>query len=355
MITQSTSLQDRPLTFQMTVAFLLVNILLAVSLLAGSPRVQFDVHPLVACQDITTEDFAREHPAYRLVEAKLQVSSLIKSGDEDDLIEFFYRIQSPRGSVQVVDYSPKTSMTTDYAGNISIEKKKEKVRSLGGTGSGGYHYVAKATVSGELGSKNGSTIRYELVPEMQQLAASGTMRRGTAVYFKLKPSRQISLEGSKQFKLVMRVPRSWRADLLHVYCRAQGYNRGVIRPLDEKTVSGSYAFPVALYLTGDQQARAVATNAAVAETRLRRIADAKQKEIDKRSYPSVAHKVGAFFSAVDPKIPQDWVYRLILSPSTKSIGDYEHRLPTEVRKAAKAYVAAKGRIFDLNGWQAPMY
>lgn len=355
MNTQSTTYLDRPLTFHLTMVFLLVNMLLAASLIAGSPRVQFDVHPLVSCQDITSEEFTREHPADRLIEADLQVSSLIKSGKEDDLIEFFYRIQSPRGSVQIVDYTPKTSMTSDYAGNIAIERKKEKVRSLGGSASGGYHYLAKGTLSGELGAKNGSTIRYELVPEMQQLAASGTMHRGTAVYFKLKPSRQTSLEGCKQFKLIMRVPRSWRADLLHVYCRARGYNRGVIRPLDEKMVSGSNVFPVALYLAGDQQARAVATNVAVAETRLRRVAGAKHKEIEKRAYPSVAYKVGAFFSAVDPKIPQDWVHQVILSPSANRIGDYENCLPTDVRKVAQAYVAAKARIYNLNGRQAPMY
>jgi hypothetical protein len=355
MNTQSTATEKHPITFQATIAFLFLNILLAATALAGSPRVHFDVHPLVACQDVTTDEFARMNPSDRLVEAKLQVSSLIKSGREGDLIEFFYRIQSPRGSVQVVDYTPKTSMTTDYASNIAYENKNEKVRSLGLTASGGYQHLVKGNASAEIGSKKGSIVRYELVPEMQQLAASGTMRRGTAVYFKLKPGRQISLEGSKQFTLVMRVPRSWRADLLHVYCRAQGYERGVVRPLDEKTISGSNVFPLAIYLAGDQQARAIATNVAVAETRLRRIADLKQKEIEKRSYPSVAHKVGAFFSAVDPKIPKDWVFRVILSPSTSRIGDYENHLPQDVRKVAQAYVAAKARIYDLNGWRAPMF
>lgn len=347
---------DEPrVTFQATVAFVLVNIILAASLLAGSPRVQFDVHPLVACRDVTTEEFARLNPADRLVEAKLHVSSLIKTGNEDDLIEYFYRIQSPRGSVQIVDYAPRTSLTTDFAGNIAIEDKKERVRSLGLSASGGYKYIAKGSASAEIGSKNGSTVRYELVPEMQQLAASGTMRRGTAVFFKLKPSRQTSLEGSKQFTVVMRVPRSWRADLVHVYCYAQGYDRGVVRSLDEKTISGTAVFPVALYQAGDGQARAVASNLTVAETRLRRIAAMKQEEIHKRSYPNFAHKVGAFFSAVDPKIPGDWVQRVILSSRADGIGEYEARLPGEVRQVARAYVAAKARIYDLNGRQAPLF
>ena len=61
-------------------------------------------------------------------------------------------------------------------------------------------------------------------------------------------------------------------------------------------------------------------NAAVAESRLRRIAVARRDEIDKRSYPSVAHKVGAFFAAVDPKIPTDWVQQVILDPRASSIG-----------------------------------
>lgn len=340
--------------FHATLAFVVVNILVAVALFA-TPRVQFDVHPLVACRDVTTEEFSQSNPADRLVEARLHVSSLIRSGNEGDLIEFFYRIQSPRGSVQIVDYSPSTSMTSDYAGNIAFENKNEQIRSLGINASGGYQHFVKGNATAEIGSKNGTVTRYELVPEMQQLSASGTMHRATAVYFKLKPSRQTSLEGSKLFTLVMRVPRSWRADVLHIYCRAQGYERGLVRPLDEKKTSGTAILPVSLYLEGDQQARAVVTHAAAAESRLRRIAVAKRGEIEKRCYPSVAHKVGAFFAAVEPKIPADWVERVILDPSTRNVGDYEDQLPADVRKIAIAYVAAKARVYGLNGWESRRY
>jgi len=338
------------ISFHATLAFLAVNILLAVTLFAA-PRVQFDLHPLVACRDVTTEEFARSHPGDRLIEAKLHVSSLIKSGDEDDLIEFFYRIQSPRGTVQVVDYSPTTSMTSTYEGSIEVQDSKERVRSLGINASGGYSHIVKGNASAELGSKNGSVTRYKIVPEMQLLSASGTMNRGTGVYFRLKPSRQTSLEGGRLFTLVLRVPRSWRADVLHVSCRAQGYERGLVRPLDEQRVSGAAVLPVSLYLAGDQHARAVVMNAAVAESRLRRIAVARRDEIDKRSYPSVAHKVGAFFAAVDPKIPTDWVQQVILDPRASSIGSFEQRLPTDVRKTAVAFIAAKARVYRLNGWR----
>ena len=55
------------ISFHATLAFVVVNILLAVALFA-TPRVQFDVHPLVACRDVTTEEFARTNPTDRLIE-----------------------------------------------------------------------------------------------------------------------------------------------------------------------------------------------------------------------------------------------------------------------------------------------
>ena len=59
-------------------------------LLAHSPCVRFDVAEVVACRDVTTAEFDDANPGYKLIQARIQVSSLIDLGHEDSLVQFLY-------------------------------------------------------------------------------------------------------------------------------------------------------------------------------------------------------------------------------------------------------------------------
>ncbi|MCH7725242.1 MAG: hypothetical protein IH991_01985, partial [Planctomycetes bacterium] len=174
---------------------------------AGLPSVQFDVARTIECRDVTPAKFSAANPDERLVEATFEVSSLIRGDNKDDLIEIFYEVVCRRKDCKVVDYLPRTTLATNLAGNIGIEKKQEQVRSLRIGVSGVLESVVKINGTGDVGSKRNSSVRYELLPPMETVAASGTIGRSTGVYFRLRSSRQTSLEGSKQFVLVLRVPR----------------------------------------------------------------------------------------------------------------------------------------------------
>ena len=316
---------------------------------AGSPRVRFDVPQVLACRDVTPPGFAGTESAERLLEIRLQVSSLIASGNENDLIQFLYRFESPQRSLQVVDYLPKTTMTTDLAGNVNIERKDESSKGLGLAVTGSFEYLIKATGSGDISAKKSSSVRYELLPSMKLLSSSGTVERGSGAYFKLKPSNRESLEGGKEFVVIARAPADWRGDIMHVSCRAAGVRRGVVSQLDRTTISGSSDFLVALYLEGDEAARLAASRLARAEPALRQAAGRHRKAIRKRALPTVAHKLAASVDVVQPKIPSDWLDRLLYSPKSAVGAGYRKQLPREVGAAVTEFLAAKQRLIQING------
>ena len=318
-------------------------------LFAATPVVHFDATYTIACNDVTPEDFAQSNPDERLIEARFQVSSLIRLGDENDLIQYFYRIENHCGSASVVDYVPKTTLSTPLAGNVGVEKKDELDLTFGATVATPFKEVPNVSGSAGASKKKSLALRYDLLPPMELLAASGTIARGHGVYFKLKPSNQTTLEGGKEFVVVFRVPCCWRAGLVHVQCRALGVDRGVMRTLDERKPSGLENFIVALHLNGDEEAKAIAENYVQAEVQLRHVVARNRDEINKRSYPTLGDKFGSFFSAVEPKIPSDWFARLVYSPPENALGEHSGHLPNAVLAAAKSYLDAKQSLLLLNG------
>jgi hypothetical protein len=321
-----------------------VVILCAVTADAKRPHVKFDMVPAVACRDVSDDEFTALHPGERLFEAKLDISSMLAAGREDDLVEFFFRMASPQKSLRIVEYSPRTTLASDYNGGITIEEKEEKTRGAGLAITGAYEPV-KITGHGDAGTKKTLTKKYELVAPMESVTASGTIEHGFGVYFKLRQSRQTNLEGSKEFQLIFRAPAEWRGDLLSVRCEAFGIDRGVIHQLDQQVRCGLHEFPVALYRVGDEEAEAIAERYVVSSHRLRVTAAASRKEIQRRSYPTVLHELGGLFDVADPKIPATWLQQ-ILSDNSSGYG-FENRLPQQVRSAASDYLVAKRALRNL--------
>jgi hypothetical protein len=287
------------------------------------------------------------HPGHRLVEAIIPVSSLIRNGQAPDLREFFYSLHSPHHTLRVVDFDPKTTMTSDVEGPISIEKREEKIRGFGLTLSGQYEQMAKASGSSDLSNKSSEARKFEMLPEKQLLLASGTLARGHGVYFKFKPARNSSLEGEKRLRVVFQVPLEWRADYLRVDCEALGTKRGLVRPFDEPVVRGKQSFLVAVYLAGDETAHHAARQFASAQRSLKQTTASNQSAIARRNYPTLFHRVGAAFDLVEPQIGPDWLSDILLGHPDSAHGTLPHRLPVDVRVAALNYADAKRHLMQM--------
>jgi hypothetical protein len=227
---------------------------------AEPPRVYFDMPYAAACRDVTPCEFTTAHPGQKLIEARLEISSLLTTGKERDLSEYFIRVENPERKLAIVDYLPKTLHESRLAGPITVQDGKEKTGTLGINFSGKYEVISGVGPSAGVGQKNSSSVKYDLLPPLETVAASGTLARGSAVFFKLKASPRHLLEGSREYGLVLQVPGSWRADYIHVRCEAEGIQRGMVSSLDETLRCGERDFLVALYLEGDEQARLAADN-----------------------------------------------------------------------------------------------
>jgi hypothetical protein len=109
-----------------------------------------------------------------------------------------------------------------------------------------------------------------------------------------------------------------------------------------------------LYAEGDDAAKAAAERFVRAEAEVRRIAARQRGEIAKRSYPTLAHRVGALLEVVDPRIPDQWLEQLIYGPVGTKAGELARRLPQQVREAVDEYLDAKQQLRRLNGRSAPL-
>jgi len=320
---------------------------IARSVAAAPAEVLFDVSPSVGCRDVTTAEFAAANPDERLVEARIEVSSLIRHGDAGDLLQFFYRFDSPRRTMPMVDYLPRTTLASDLAGNVTVEQKQESNKGIDGAVTAPLAWPLKVTGSGELAAKTMASTRYELVPPMTAVAASGTLDRGFGVYFKLKPSRSTSLEGAKHFAIVFRVPRNWRADYLHLSCSASASVPGLFGPPGGQVVCGQQKFVVALYAEGDASAKAAAERLVRAEADLRKTISANRKELQRWFYPSLVQRVGAILEGADASLPSEVAETLVYGGRAADEERLELRLPPEVRQAVAKYTVARRALSCL--------
>ena len=312
---------------------------------ADMPRVQFDTGYTVPCRDVTPEDLDSVRSGERRVEARFRISALVLEGALPDAAQYMYQIISPLGSMQIVDYEPRTALATDVVGNVSIDKKKESSKSLGISLSGSFDQLVKGTGGADLGAKDTSQVRYELKPQMEVLLASGTLNRGTGAYFKLRPSADTSLEGDRTFTITFRVPADWRGDIVYLKCEAQEQRRGQL------ISRGAAHFMIALHAAGDDEVRQAAEELIHAESLLRQTVAKREDDIQRCALPTVAHRVGALLDLYDPRIPEQWLDRLIYGPANLRRHAFVQHLPEDIRVLASQYVQAKRRMFFFSGKQ----
>jgi len=307
--------------------------------LADDFCVQFDVAQSISAEDASTTEFLADHPNEKQIRIRIPISALFHA-DQDPQLQFLYLVSGPTTSpFQIVDYAPRTILTTDVKGLISTEQAEDTATSIGinALAPPELHLKADATANHSAGSRNSQ--RMEVLPPKQLLSASGTMHRGVSAYFKLKPSTQTTLEGSKTFEVVARVPKEWRASLLYVNCAAFGKSK-------VKTICGQRGFVVGVHLAGDEAARRSVEQLASTQQQLELLARKHAKFIEEQRFPSMGHRLGGALSVVKPKIPNRWLNQLLTSDDFHS---FERHLPQTIRAAATNYRQARAEVISFAG------
>lgn len=328
--------------------FLSTLIVLGITLLAGAaqanePRVHFDVPQAVAVRDVTSPEFALAHPAERLIEARIPISMLLDQGRARDVHELVHRLESTTAGAQVMDYSPKTMLATTVIGSTHIERQTTRDAKATLDVGGSYAGLVTGKAHGELTHHAREDSKFEQLPSLELLTASGTVDRGRGVYFKLKASPRTTLEGSYDYLIVLRVPRVWRAGLLYVTSEARGLRRSPLPGGDAIETVGSGRFLVALYQQGDADAHRAAQNYALAEQALRRAAHDHRALLERRTYPTIVHKLGI---TRDDALARDWLERAIFrgQADTATV----EKLPADVRLAVETLLSARRSLLSLH-------
>ncbi len=300
---------------------------------AAENRAAFDVPQIVACRDVTDEDFAARFPEERLVEFQLPLSLYVPSESQLRIEHLELQVTFAHPAVRVYDFLPRTTLGTDIEGTIEVQECREQNRNLGPNATSGLEPFAKAaTGSMGGGSKETHTRRYEQLPPLEPVVTSGTLQRESLVYFKFRATPQETLEGSRDLLLILRVPRDWQTDVALLDCRAQVTQptEGWSKSSASRTLGGR--FTIALHTQLDAAARVRAERYLEAERRLRQLAREQHDAVRRRAYPTMLHQPGQAEEWSEPEIPADWYARVVAGEADAAF--IEH-LPRELQFAVK--------------------
>lgn len=264
-------------------------------LAAAQCRVMIDLGPTVECHDVTPPEFAKTHPADKIVEATFRMSVLLATGRAEDLEELRASISSPERRLRVVDFQPRTALQSDVAGDIEVCATNDKTQSvnvtLGGTASGHEGPVqVGVSPSGGIGQTQtrGAKESFHRLSPKQLVLASGTTDAEHGVFFKWRRSSQAALEGSREVTVRFLVPRGWRGDWVQLSCESWTLHRNYLG--EKLELCGSAQAIVGLYLSGDVEAEQAANELISAEA-----ADAHAQIKPRKPNPADLLNIGSLF------------------------------------------------------------
>jgi hypothetical protein len=308
-------------------------------------QVAFDVNASAPVRSLHAHHAFSRVPDSRLVSLELDVSTLFQPGAENIVTEVMVQAVCRREDVIVVDYWPRTEMQSDIDGPVQIVQEKDHSRDANLRGFAGYPGVG--SISGAMNQSEYQTqsIQFLQRPTRELAVASGTTNRQRGVYFKIRPSSQTTLEGSRRLGLLLAVPENWRADLIDVTIQAAGLETSANR---RESVVARESFVVAVYQENDAVASAAAAEYVRQQTNLVRCVKLYSKTIEQRSFPTAFHKIGAKLDLYEPQIPDNWLHTIVYKP-----GSLHHTrlsaLPVDVRVAIMNFQDQKARMETLSG------
>jgi hypothetical protein len=312
---------------------------------ARAANVHFDVPQLVRCRPVM--DCERATAGEEYLEAIFAVSTLLRFGQEATVKQLLFVIESPAGLLEVADYEPKTALTSAYVGHIERTQQRELSDTAGLAVSLSPSEILGANANAARTAKSNESVRFEALPPMQLLAASGTAGRGSAVYFKFKSTPQTTLDGSRPLRVIYRVPAGWRAS--YVYLRCVAFNDSG----DDKNVGmgASHDFLVPLFRDGDQTARDAAAQLADREMVLRQLARQSLQQPE-RSHDDLwgMRLTGLFRSPRGEKrpLPASWLTTVLASAPEQQQFTFQPQLPRDLRQAVTEFTDARWQLIALN-------
>jgi hypothetical protein len=229
---------------------------------AADPVLSFDFARALACRDVTPPELAEQFPSERVVEATLRLSVYLESGDIGQVEAIRVEMCDQDARLRVHDFSPRTRLESEFAGDIEWTKTTESSHSIGGSlggelpGLGSVKANVTPSINGGVGGKEIITESQKRIAPKQVVVASGTMNEEHGVFFILRPSPVSSLEGVHELTVQFVVPAEWRGDAVRVSVQASGEQKTLW--IKQQKVWAQKSTGVALFSSGDVAARRAA-------------------------------------------------------------------------------------------------
>lgn len=317
---------------------------------AVAQPVVFDVPALVVAERVNPAVVSDPTSGGQLMRLRISLSTVIAPDFQGSISEYLVEISSPGQTLRVVDFWPKNELYSEVEGPVSVESARQKDERLQFGLSAGYPTVGSAHASGDYWKQTSVHESYQRRPPMQAVTSSGTIRQGFGVFYKFRPGPVDVLEGSRQVAMLVEVPQGWRADLLQVSMTAAGTRpaSAIESSSSRPAILSNQRFWVTTHREGDAAAAAMALSYVRHERHLRGLAASKQQEVQKRSAPSIWHRVGVALDVVETRIPKNYLTSVIFGPTDRSFSHGTHRLPVDLRVAILDYWDYRDQLLQLS-------
>ncbi len=281
------------------------------------------------------------------VNFELRLSCINTSASNQPMQQCTVRVKPRDPSIQVVDYSPRTEVTSDLTTPIQVKRTDEKTKSMGLSIDGAYGHLAHGNIGGDQGNKKSESIQFDRAAPVQAVIASGTIDRGHGVYFKLRWTDTQVLEGERRFRLTLSVPPTWRGELVDVSVVGEAEQRSFGSWDSELKPVVSANFIVATYLRDDAEAAALAYQLAETEYRLRTMASRVDSRPSPKTLPEMLRHVAMKIDIESPSVDTTWLSRLLVGQADPHVDKTIRQLPAELRVAALDYIDTRKDFLKL--------
>jgi len=305
-------------------------------------EVRFDIPPSTAAKTLSSSD------GRTLIQVELLLSSMISNPESGRIDQWLVRCQ-PRGHfASIVDYHPRTEAGSNLASPIQVKQTKEKNQSFGIGMNGSCPLPLNGNAGLDHNSKDVDSVQFDRLAPLHAVTASGTINRGTGVYFKLRWTARQILEGQKAFQLTLDVPESWRTGLIDISVVAQARHKSFANWESSSKTLGEANFVIAVYREDDQHARQIARKMAQAEhvlrTKITELYSARSSHSLSTLWQHMTEKMDFRKSAEDTVLLE----RLMLNQRDPHLEQEFRKLPVDCRLAALDYSDAQNSFTKLN-------
>lgn len=316
------------------------------SLLPAQGPVAFDTDLLVAAEALPQNagNYGVLSAGKQLVWTRLRISTQIPFNVSSSVNEITFRLQASSGNMKVVDYWPRTEVVSPIDGNIDVAHTDYQHQYFSLQAIGGSPAVAGGRAVA--GRENTSAVQqtYQERPTLNTQVSSGTIDRARGVYFQLRPSPQMTLEGGRDFWVLWEVSANWKADLLDVSAQATALKATHSQKL---TSLGYRRFLVAVYQAQDEKAYQHACRYVEFEGKLRQSASAYDQVIKHQRTPTPWHRIAQSIDLIESEIPAQWLDYVLYNKELGYIDSKTAKLPVDVRVAILDYIDQRQALLQL--------